>query len=247
MFFCAIVAFIIAIAFYFVLFKTKLGKAIRATSDNPDLAKITGINTEKIILYIWFIGGILAATSGILISVQQAIITPVMGWKILIPLFAAVIVGGIGNPIGALMGGLLIGITGELATGWINPSYKPAVYFLVLLIVLLLRPNGIWVVKAGNFNGLLLYFLIGFFIMSGIYSVFSVGPNIHWGHTGLFNIGIASFFLLGSYTAAIISSPPPSLEKYEEYIWGGNLSQLSVLGIDIWFPIILLLSAIFVF
>ncbi|GIS30332.1 MAG: hypothetical protein Ct9H90mP2_07150 [Dehalococcoidia bacterium] len=59
MFFCAIVAFIIAIAFYFVLFKTKLGKAIRATSDNPDLARITGINTEKIILYIWFIGGIL--------------------------------------------------------------------------------------------------------------------------------------------------------------------------------------------
>ena len=62
-----------------------------------------------------------------------------------------------------------------------------------------------------------LYFLIGFLIMSGIYSVFSVGLNIHWGHTGLFNIGIASFFLLGSYTAAIISSPSPSLEKYEEY------------------------------
>ena len=98
-----------------------------------------------------FIGGILAATSGILISVQQAIITPVMGWKILIPLFAAVIVGGIGNPIGALMGGLLIGITGELATGWINPSYKPAVYFLVLLIVLLLRPNGILGSKGRQF------------------------------------------------------------------------------------------------
>ena len=151
MFFCAIVAFIIALAFYFVLFKTKLGKAIRATSDNPDLARVTGINTERIILYIWFIGGILAATSGILISMQQAIITPVMGWKILIPLFAAVIVGGIGNPIGALMGGLLIGITGEIATGWINPSYKPAVYFLVLLIVLLLRPNGILGLKGRQF------------------------------------------------------------------------------------------------
>ena len=109
------------------------------------------INTERIILYIWFIGGILAATSGILISMQQAIITPVMGWKILIPLFAAVIVGGIGNPIGALMGGLLIGITGEIATGWINPSYKPAVYFLVLLIVLLLRPNGILGLKGRQF------------------------------------------------------------------------------------------------
>ena len=82
---------------------------------------------------------------------QQAIITPVMGWKILIPLFAAVIVGGIGNPIGALMGGLLIGITGEIATGWINPSYKPAVYFLVLLIVLLLRPNGILGLKGRQF------------------------------------------------------------------------------------------------
>ena len=58
---------------------------------------------------------------------------------------------GIGNPIGALMGGLLIGITGELATGWINPSYKPAVYFLVLLIVLLLRPNGILGSKGRQF------------------------------------------------------------------------------------------------
>tara|TARA_B000000475_G_C15992265_1_gene445538 strand:- start:117 stop:1058 length:942 start_codon:yes stop_codon:yes gene_type:complete len=90
----------------------------------------------------------------------------------------------------------------------------------------------------------ILYFLIGFLIMSGIYSVFSVGLNIHWGHTGLFNIGIASFFLLGSYAAAIISSPPPSIEKYEDYLWGGNLSQLTILGFDIWFPIILILSAI---
>jgi len=151
MFFCAVVAVIIATIFYLVLFKTTLGKAIRATSDNPDLARITGINTDRIILYIWFIGGILAATAGILISVQQALITPVMGWKILIPLFASVIVGGIGNPIGALMGGILIGITGELATGWINPSYKPAVYFFVLLIVLLLRPNGILGNKGRQF------------------------------------------------------------------------------------------------
>ena len=151
MFFCSVVAVIIAIIFYLVLFKTTLGKAIRATSDNPDLARITGINTDRIILYIWFIGGILAATAGILISVQQALITPVMGWKILIPLFAAVIVGGIGNPLGALIGGILIGITGELATGWINPSYKPAVYFFVLLIVLLLRPNGILGNKGRQF------------------------------------------------------------------------------------------------
>ena len=80
--------------------------------------------------------------------------------------------------------------------------------------------------------------------MSGIYSVFTVGLNIHWGNTGLFNIGIASFFLLGAYTAAIMSSPAPKLEKYEEYIWGGNLSQIAFLGIDIWFPIILVLSAL---
>ena len=146
-----VVPVILATVFYLVLFKTTLGKAIRATSDNPDLARITGINTDRIILYIWFIGGILAATAGILISVQQALITPVMGWKILIPLFASVIVGGIGNPIGALIGGILIGITGELATGWINPSYKPAVYFFVLLVVLLLRPNGILGSKGRQF------------------------------------------------------------------------------------------------
>ena len=67
-----------------------------------------------------------------------------MGWKFLIPLFAAVILGGIGNPYGALAGAFVIGVTSEVSTQWINPSYKPAVAFALMIAVLLVRPRGIF-------------------------------------------------------------------------------------------------------
>ena len=142
--FIAIVTIILVMAVYWVLTYTTMGKAMRATADNPDLALVSGIDTRRVIWWTWGMGAVLAATAGILLAVFQAHLLPIMGWKFLIPLFAAVILGGIGNPYGALVGAFVIGITSEVSTQWMNPSYKPAVAFAIMIIVLLVRPRGIF-------------------------------------------------------------------------------------------------------
>ena len=142
--FIAIVAIILVAAVYLTLNRSKMGKAMRATADNPDLALVSGIDTQRVIWWTWVIGAALAATAGILLAVFQAHLLPIMGWKFLIPLFAAVILGGIGNPYGALVGAFVIGVTSEVSTQWINPSYKPAVAFALMIAVLLVRPRGIF-------------------------------------------------------------------------------------------------------
>ena len=141
--FIAIVAVILVVALYLVLSRSKMGKAMRATADNPDLALVSGIGTQRVIWWTWGMGAALAATAGILLAVFQANMLPIMGWKFLIPLFAAVILGGIGSPYGALVGAFVIGVTSEVSTQWINPSYKPAVAFALMIMVLLVRPRGI--------------------------------------------------------------------------------------------------------
>ncbi len=142
--FIAIVAILLVVSVYLLLTRTKMGKAMRATADNPELARVTGINTQRVIWAAWAIGGGLAAIAGVLLAVSQAQILPIMGWKFLIPLFAAVILGGIGNPYGALAGAFIIGITMEVSTQWINPSYKPAVAFAIMIVMLLARPRGLF-------------------------------------------------------------------------------------------------------
>ena len=142
--FVAAVAVILVVVLYLFLTRTKMGKAMRATSDNLDLARVSGINTERVIWWTWAIGAALAATGGVLLAVYQAQIYPIMGWRFLIPLFAAVILGGIGNPYGALAGAMIIGVTAEVSTEWLNPSYKTAIAFAIMLLALLLRPKGIF-------------------------------------------------------------------------------------------------------
>ena len=142
--FIAIVAILLVAVLYLALNRSKLGKAMRATADNPDLALVSGIGTKHIIWWTWIIATALAATAGILLAVFQANMLPIMGWKFLIPLFAAVTLGGVGNPYGALAGALVIGVTSEVSTQWINHSYKPAVAFVLMIAVLLVRPRGIF-------------------------------------------------------------------------------------------------------
>ena len=142
--FIAIVAILLVIGVHLLLTRTKMGKAMRAYADNPNLALVTGINTERVIWATWAIGGAMAATAGILLAVSQGNLLPIMGWKFLIPLFAAVILGGIGNPYGALLGALLVGTASEVSTQWLNPSYKPVISFAIMIGVLLLRPRGIF-------------------------------------------------------------------------------------------------------
>ncbi|MDE2765496.1 MAG: branched-chain amino acid ABC transporter permease [Chloroflexota bacterium] len=142
--FIAAVAIVLVAATYLVLSRTKMGKAMRATADNPDLALVSGISTQRVIRWTWVMGAALAATAGVLLAVFQANIIPIMGWKFLIPLFAAVILGGIGSPYGALAGAFIIGVTMEVSTQWINPSYKPAAAFALMLLMLLMRPRGLF-------------------------------------------------------------------------------------------------------
>lgn len=137
-----VLALTLVIAVHLFLSKTKLGKAMRAMADNIDLAQITGINTEKVIIWTWAMGGVLTAAAGILLAFDTHL-TPVMGWNLLLPLFAAVILGGIGSPYGAMFGGLVIGISQEMSTLIISAAYKPAVAFTIMILMLIIRPSGL--------------------------------------------------------------------------------------------------------
>ena len=141
--FIIITAWALVAALYTFLGRTKMGKALRAMADNPDLARISGIPTERMIALTWIIGGGMAAAGGILLGIDSQV-RPEMGWLLLLPLFAAVVLGGIGNAYGALVGGLVIGIAQQVSTLWLMPTYKPAVAFIILIIILLFRPKGIF-------------------------------------------------------------------------------------------------------
>jgi branched-chain amino acid transport system permease protein/neutral amino acid transport system permease protein len=145
--FIGALAVILVLALYLFLTRTKMGKAMRATSDNMELARVSGINTEHVLWWTWGLSAALAATAGVLLAIFQAQLLPIMGWRFLIPLFAAVILGGIGNPYGALVGALIIGVSAEVSTQWLTPAYKPAIAFLIMIVTLLLRPRGIFGVK----------------------------------------------------------------------------------------------------
>jgi branched-chain amino acid transport system permease protein/neutral amino acid transport system permease protein len=137
-----VVLFLVVLLHLF-LKKTKMGKAMRATADNMELALISGINTERIIIWTWGIGGALAAAGGILYGIDVQL-HPYMGWNFLIPLFAATILGTIGNIYGALIGGLTIGIAQQVSTAFLLPTYKLAVAFIIMILILLIRPKGIF-------------------------------------------------------------------------------------------------------
>jgi branched-chain amino acid transport system permease protein/neutral amino acid transport system permease protein len=138
-----ILVFVLVGALHLYLQKTKMGKAMRATSDNMELALVTGIDTERVIILTWGIGGALAAAGGILYGID-VVLHPYMGWNFLIPLFAATILGTIGNMWGALVGGLIIGVVQQVSTAFLLPTYKPAVAFMAMILILLIRPKGIF-------------------------------------------------------------------------------------------------------
>ena len=141
--FIVFVAVILVVLVHVFLQYTKMGKAMRAAADNMALARVTGINTDRVVLWTWVIGGALAATAGILTGIENKFITPELGWQMLLSIFAAVILGGLGNPYGAILGGMVIGISEEVSTAFIPTGYKPAVAFVIMIIMLLVRPTGL--------------------------------------------------------------------------------------------------------
>lgn len=148
--FIAFMAVALVVIVYLVLTRTRIGKAMRATADNPELALVSGIGTRGVTWWTWGIAAALAATAGVLLAVFQGQLLPIMGWKFLIPVFSAVILGGIGNPYGALVAAFAIGVTSEVSTQWMNPSYKPAVAFAMMIAVLLIRPKGLFTMAGSG-------------------------------------------------------------------------------------------------
>jgi len=143
-------ALVLMFAVHYLLTYTKIGKAMRAMSDSPELARLTGINTERVVMTTWIVGAALACAAGVFLAIDTQVET-MMGFKLLLPVFAAAILGGVGRPYGAMVGGLVIGLAEELSSyHWIgdtpllNPGYKQGVAFVIMIAMLLWRPSGLF-------------------------------------------------------------------------------------------------------
>lgn len=137
-----LIAFSTMLLIHALLAKTPLGKSMRALADNPDLARISGIDVDKVIRYTWAVSMGLAALAGIMYG-SITHINPNMGWSMILPMFAAAILGGIGNAYGAMAGGIIIGLTQEISTVFLPAEYKIAVSFVIMISVLFFRPKGL--------------------------------------------------------------------------------------------------------
>lgn len=137
-----VVAFAVLLAVVAMLRSSRLGKQMRALSDNLDLAETTGVDTGRVILVIWTFAGALAGLGGVLYASALGSFDPNFGFIILLSLFAAVILGGIGSAYGALLGGLTIGLVQEWSTLVVDERWKLAMGFAVLVLMLTVRPQG---------------------------------------------------------------------------------------------------------
>lgn len=137
----------LSLAMHFFLMYTKIGKAIRASSSNPELALASGINVDRVIWVTWFIGAGLAAIAGIFRGADTQI-WPMTGWDIILPIFAVAILGGIGNFYGAIAASFIIGlaenigVVGLMALG-ASTTYRIGIAFLILIVTLIVRPEGL--------------------------------------------------------------------------------------------------------
>ena len=142
-------ALVLMAGVHWLLKYTRAGKAMRAMSDSAELARLTGIDTESVVRMTWLVGAGLAAAAGVFLGMDTQLNTN-MGFFMLLPVFAAAILGGIGRPYGAMMGGMVIGLAEELsAYPWIgeapliSPGYKAGVAFAIMVGMLLWRPSGL--------------------------------------------------------------------------------------------------------
>jgi neutral amino acid transport system permease protein len=138
--FLAVLAIVIL---HYLLQNTKIGKAMRAVADDLDLARVSGINVDRVVLWTWVIAGTLTSLGGSMYGLITAV-RPNMGWFLILPLFASVILGGIGNPYGAIAAAFIIGIAQELSTPLLGSQYKQGVALLLMILVLLVRPKGLF-------------------------------------------------------------------------------------------------------
>lgn len=138
------IALVLMIAVHTMLKTTRLGKSMRAMSDNTTLAMTSGIDTKRITTITWFMSGTLAGVAGTVLGISEGNLTPASAELFLFVIFAAVIVGGVGSIYGAMAGAVLIGLATEISAAFINPSYKLDIAFVILILTLLIRPGGLF-------------------------------------------------------------------------------------------------------
>lgn len=137
------VAAALGLAVHVLLTRTKLGRILRAMADNPVLCEISGADVGRARLAMWIVAVVLASAGGILLGLNL-VIQPNMGWDLIIPIFSAVILGGIGNPYGAMAGALVIGLVQEWSTLVVPSVYKETIAFGAMALCLMFRPRGLW-------------------------------------------------------------------------------------------------------
>lgn len=138
-----LISIVVLLAVSYFLLRTRIGKATRAVSDNPSLASASGIDVDGVIRIVWVVGGALAGLSGILWAYFRPGVSWDMGFQMLLLVFAAVTLGGLGTAFGALIGSIIVGLFVELSTLWLPSDMKYVGALVVLILVLLLRPQGI--------------------------------------------------------------------------------------------------------
>ena len=137
------VAIVLMVLLNVIVNYTRTGRAMRAVSFNLDAAKLMGINTDRIIAFTFGLGSALAGAGGILVSLMYPKIDPLMGILPGLKAFVAAVLGGIGNITGAMLGGLIIGLAEVMAVGYGQSTYRDAIAFVILVLILLIKPTGI--------------------------------------------------------------------------------------------------------
>ena len=137
------VSILVLVGVAYWLLKTKTGKATRAISDNPSLARASGIDVDRVVRLIWIFGSVLAGLSGVLWAYFRPGIKWDMGWQILLLVFAAVVLGGLGTAFGALVGSIIVGLLVEVSTLWVPSDIKYVSALTILIVVLLFKPQGL--------------------------------------------------------------------------------------------------------
>jgi branched-chain amino acid transport system permease protein len=142
-------AALLACVLQLLITRTPIGRSMRAVSENQALASVAGIDVAHVIRVTWFIGGALACAAGVILGLVVQI-RPSMGADLLLPLFAAAILGGVGSVPGALVGGLIVGLAEAAAVQWWGAQWRAAVAFVIVIAVLQMRPSGLFGARAGG-------------------------------------------------------------------------------------------------
>ncbi len=185
---------------------TRLGKAMRATAANPDLARNCGIRTDRVITLTWLISGALCGLAGVTFAMNSGTFGATSTDIFLVLILAAVFLGGPGQPYGAMLGALVIGLATEVSASLIVSDYKDVIAFVILLAMLAVRPTGL-LGAAGMRREPVVYYITTILVYAGVDAIACLGLSQQFGVAGVTNFGFIIFQAAGAYTAGVLSLP----------------------------------------